>query len=673
MARMDNPNKELNNSQISQVSYQKSEAQMQQAIEDRIRKQREKEEKAKIREEEDFRINLRKNGLKLTAQEEKKYIEQFRKLQELRTKQEYKQKLKDALNIEKEVEKKRREMWEEERKEREEMYRSILKNENASLKEKLTAVGNLYKEWLDGGGLNKALNDKMNSFISGASNTMNQIMSTYSKYQSTINTRLQGTDKTFQKLQGRLLNSVGINPYVKTQSLLDNLQALVQTGISFNLEQRAFLQTVKDKVADTFDVANSSLLRIVKLQQADSSASRLGMESYLTSFLNNMFENTEYLTNSFDSVTSALVEATSQMSTESGVQFEYIVQKWLGSLSSVGLSDTTVSNLAQAMGYLATGNVSGLESSGMQNLIVMAASRAGLSYADMLTRGISLNETNNLLEAVVGYLQEIGSSTNQVVKNQYASTFGVSISDLRAASNLRANDITNISNNLLSYGGSIQNLQNQMWQLAGRTSLAEMLNNVKSNAEFSLFSNIASNPALYALWSVTDMLQSYTGGINIPSIFALGTGVDLNTTVENLMKLGIMGIGSLGMIGDIVSGVGNTFGMSSALASLGIGSNIIGTSRGTGLQSLSSGYSTSTSSYIGQSSGSAFYESTLNKAENDANQKLENSNATSGKDIADMLSHLDTNVQTLTDVITSVVSGNTITVSVDNYGLVPNV
>ena len=113
----------------------------------------------------------------------------------------------------------------------------------------------------------------------------------------------------------------------KTSSMLESLNELVAQGIAFNLEQRAFLDTLGEKIATTFDVANSSLLRIVKLQQADSTASRLGMEAYLTRYFNEMFQDTQYLSSTFDNVTAALLEATSQMQTKQSVEFEYIVQK----------------------------------------------------------------------------------------------------------------------------------------------------------------------------------------------------------------------------------------------------------------------------------------------------------------------------------------------------------
>lgn len=546
-----------------------------------------------------------------------------------------------------------------------EALRETLGDENQSFLDKVKTLNKMRKTVKEMGSEDdkaKKQAEQFNKIMSSISNAMKGVIDSYSKYQSTIDTRLQGTNKTFGQLQGSLLNNVGITPYLKTQVMLDNLQKLVETGIAFNLEQRAFLSSVSDKVASTFNAFDSNLLRIVRLQQADSTASRMGMEAYLTKFLNNMFSNTEYLNNSFDTVTGNLVEATSQMSTQMAVQFEYITQKWLGSLSSVGLSDAAISSISEAIGYLATGNVSGLESSSMQNLIVMAASRVGLSYADMLTRGINLSETNTLLGSMVEYLQQIGSSTNQVVKNQYASTFGVSVSDLRAAANLNVKDIKAIGDNMLSYTGALGELTNQLSTITQRLSMAEKINNVVANAQYSLYTNIAASPSLMSLWSVTDMIQEYTGGINIPSV--LGTGP--NTTVENLMKLGIIGVGSLGMIGDIISGIGNTIDFSNAFAKLG-GNNLVTTSRGTGLSASDSGFWTSESSYIGQSSGSDFYKNTMEQSKRDVQNQITN-NETSGsdvdmkKDIADVLLAMHNNVA---DILGIMRTG----VPILNYGL----
>ena len=588
----------------------------------------------------DLKNKLRIEGIKEGSAQELKYLKILEKKQEYNRQQLIKKNHKDLLNMEKDLQKQRLKDLEQEKKDRNQMYMEELELKQKgyqedlkhakNIKEFTKALGGLTstsikQNWLGDGG--KKISDTVDNVFSSISAGMKQVMSTFSKYQSTINTRLQGSGQSWDKgfgyagLYNSLMSRVGINPYIKTQDMLSNLSKLVEQGIAFNLEQRTFLATVSDKIASTFDAFDSNLARIVRIQQADSTAARLGMEAFMTNFLNSMFSDTSYLNGTFDTVTQSLLEATSQLTTQGGVEFEGIIQKWLGSLSSVGLSDQTAGGLAQALSYLATGNVEALSSSGMQNLLVMAASKGGMSYADMLTRGITLDETNTLLANIVSYLQEIGNSTNQVVKNQYASTFGVSLSDVRAAQNLTSEDIENIAKTKLGYQGAISELYDQLNSVASRTSLAEMLSNVWDNTQYSLYSNIAGNPALYALWQVTDFIQGLTGGINIPFISAMGSGVDLNTTLENLMKLGIVGTASLGMIGDVISGVGNTFQFSNAAKLLGIGNDIMTTSRGN-TYTRTSGFGTSNEQYLSQSSGDVFYQSTLAGAKEKAQEDL---------------------------------------------------
>ena len=102
---------------------------------------------------------------------------------------------------------------------------------------------------------------------------------------------------------------------------------MVSQGIAFNVEQRAALDVMKDKIATTFDAANGTLLRLVRIQEQDTTAGRLGMESALTAFLNNMYQTTEYMQCIADSVKGSLEEAMSLMSGENALSFEYQVQK----------------------------------------------------------------------------------------------------------------------------------------------------------------------------------------------------------------------------------------------------------------------------------------------------------------------------------------------------------
>lgn len=102
---------------------------------------------------------------------------------------------------------------------------------------------------------------------------------------------------------------------------------MVSQGIAFNVEQRAALDVMKDKIATTFEATNTTLLRLVRIQEQDTTAGRLGMESALTAFLNNMYQTTEYMTSVANSIKGNLEEAMSLMTGENALSFEYQVQK----------------------------------------------------------------------------------------------------------------------------------------------------------------------------------------------------------------------------------------------------------------------------------------------------------------------------------------------------------
>ena len=479
---------------------------------------------------------------------------------------------------------------------------------------------------------------KLNDAINNLAAKFDQYIATYSSYQSKINTRLQGSGKQWQSsggffgfggsggIEDTLSKALGTNAFVKTADVMNNVVKATELGIAYNIEQRAFLQTISENIANTFDAFDSSLLRIIRIQQADSTAARLGLEASLTKFLNSNFQNTEYLSRTFDTVTANLLEATSTMSGSSAVGFEYVVQKWLGSLMSVGFSESAISQISSALGMLGSGNVSGLSNNtAMQNLLVMAASRSGgKSYAELLADGLDASETNKLMAAMVSYLQEIAQGSNQIVQSQYASLFGISMSDLKSIGNLGTN-LNYISRSMLDYGGAINELYGQMTyaNLSSRLSIGKQMENIFANTEYAIGSNIAANPALYALWKVASMIEGVVGGIAIPTFSVMGNMVDLNTTVTNLMRAGIVGVSTLGAIGDIITGISNTANPSNMLSSLGIRRGAISTlSRGTGTSARISGLETSVNAMVGSSSGEDMAAGTLNKANAEANDQL---------------------------------------------------
>ena len=160
-----------------------------------------------------------------------------------------------------------------------------------------------------------------------ATSGIDDYLGAYSKYMSGIETRLQGSAKSFADISGTISNAIGWSPLVKQTAVLEKLNQLVAEGIAYNVEQRAFLGTISEKIATTFDAANGTLLQLIRIQQADTTAARLGLEASLTTYFNKMFGDTSYLSNTFDSVSEILLESSSQMGYKQSVEFEYAVQK----------------------------------------------------------------------------------------------------------------------------------------------------------------------------------------------------------------------------------------------------------------------------------------------------------------------------------------------------------
>jgi len=424
--------------------------------------------------------------------------------------------------------------------------------------------GNSYKKFSFGKGLD-TLTHALGDMAKQLDNTVEKVAG----YKSKIDTRLQGLNRkaggffgggsgTWDDISKNLTGIAGISPFVKQEALADKVDQMVGQGIAFNVEQRATMDVLKDKIATTFDAANGTLLRLVRIQQQDTTAARLGMESSLTAFLNNMYETTEYMSSIATSIKGSLEEAMSLMSGENALSFEYQVQKWLGSMYSVGMSDSAVQGLGGVLGKLAAGQLEGITNGGQGNLVIMAANQAGLSISDLLNNGLNANTTNQLLNSMVEYLaklyEEAGDS--RVIQQQIAQVYGMSAADLKAAVNL-AKSTGIISKDGLTYGGAINRLYsmaNSMWQ---RTSIGEMMSNAWGNFQYTMAAGIANNPALYAMYKAAGLLDSVAGGIALPDIKYLGTGINLQTTVADLMRVGAMGGSILSGIGTMIASGGN--------------------------------------------------------------------------------------------------------------------
>ncbi|MBO7734824.1 MAG: hypothetical protein J6S67_19850 [Methanobrevibacter sp.] len=404
----------------------------------------------------------------------------------------------------------------------------------------------------------KALAGAMTSFT----NKIDQALEEITSYQSRIEARLQGTNQSFKDIEKDVKNAVGASAFVQQKELYKNIATLIDKGVAYNIEERAFLQTITDKIATTFDAFDSNLLRLIRLQQADMTASRMGMEAHLTQVLNTMFKDTSYLSDVYDTVSGAIIEANSLLSAGASTSFEYNVQKWLGSLYSLGFSSDAVSAIAQGINYLATGNVASLTGNqALSSLFALSAGRGGLDYAQALKNGLDGAGVNSLMSGMIQYLQEIATNTDsKIVLSAYANLFGMSVADLKAVSSITQRELDDLLKINMDYQSSLNELNQQFKQLPKRLTQAEMIKNLAENLFYSSASGIASSPALYATWLVTSAIEGATGGTHLPSVFALGTGIDLSPfTIEGIVKAAVGVGGLLGGIGNIVSSLGSNF------------------------------------------------------------------------------------------------------------------
>lgn len=474
---------------------------------------------------------------------------------------------------------------------------------------------------------NKALESALRDLADKMANAVDAKIKNYFEYQAKVNARLQGADTNYQKALFKISQSVSLSPFVSQTTVIEKLRELADKGVAYNLELRAYLGTLTEKIATTFDAFDSNLLRLIRVQQADTTAARLGLESSLTRLFNSYFSDTSYLSDVADTVAQQLIEANSQLTRDMSLAFEYTVQKWLGSLYSVGFSQQGISLIADAINSLGSGGVEALSNNEQaMNLVSMSASRIGLNIGEVLNKGLDAKTTNQLLASMVEYLQEIANNSkdNQVAKNALSSVFGLTMSDVRSATNLTRDDIKNLyyENQIQNHETAIAEVESQMNTMWDRHHISTMVDTLVDNLYTTAATGIGGNAISYGLWKLVGLLKESSGGINIPSIMAAGFGVDLNADVLQLIQAGMMGI-------PVVTSILNQLG--GALVEVSGGSKFDKwgftefTPRGSAIKGITggakSGQSSSVSVGIGSNSSSDLEDSTLQDAADRAEQK----------------------------------------------------
>lgn len=426
------------------------------------------------------------------------------------------------------------------------------KLEKQILEENRSAFSKIAHEF--GKNIGSAVQNAANNIRSALFSSMDKTVSLYSQYYTKFQTRLQESGLNAQGIFDLTTRNASVSPYFKLTTVLDKVSQFIDAGITNNLTQRSFLASISDKIATTFDATQQSLLDIVRIQKTDTTASRLGLEANLNRLFNYYFGDTSYLSQQFDNVQQILIGATAQLGAERGVEFEYQAQKWLGALGASGVTGDTLSKIAQGIGYLGTGNITALQSDqSLQNLLVMASNRGGLNYTDLLTRGLNADSTNKLMYGLIDYIRSI--SGNNVVRAQYANLFGITLTDMKVIGDLQSSVINDLYKTTMSYRDTLDELESQLSQVSSRMHLSEKIDNVMDNILTSAGMRVSESAALYGTYRAAQLLESLTGGIKIPDVLALGTGLLFGNTIESAIKSTVMGIG---LLGPLMKGINQT-------------------------------------------------------------------------------------------------------------------
>ena len=470
--------------------------------------------------------------------------------------------------------------------------------------------------------------------------SIDENINAYYKYQAEINARLQGTDEDYSSVLKTMTTNLGMSMIVSQKDFIEEFRKLVDAGISYNIESRTLLATITDKVISTFDVLSADLQRLIRLQQADTTAARMGIESSINKLLNSMYSDTSYLSSQgpHDSIESAILQASSMLSRDMSVEFEYIIHKWLGSMYSLGMSSSSLEKIAQGLNYLGTGNVTALNNDeSLQTLLAMSASWGGVSYADILTQGLNAETTNKLLAGMLQYLMDIANNTDssQVTKSAYTDIFGLEMADLRAIQNLTTQDVKELYSLTTTYNKSVQETQDQIDSIMSRTHFSTMVETLFDNALLGAALDIGGNPVTYGLWKTLNVVEGLTGGIALPFVNVFGSGFDLNTTVTGLLKGGMAG---LALLGNLVTSLGGG-GLDGALnlkSDWGLTSDAEFTSRGSAASFMTAGTASGFSSsaridYNGSGSGTDMKRTAMSDSADSAQEDSEVTN----KNVAD--------------------------------------
>ena len=119
-----------------------------------------------------------------------------------------------------------------------------------------------------------AFGDTIVNAVAASRNFFNGIVdgtvSSISQYYGPIAASLEGVNgelKDFKSINNRLQLDIGLSSLVKQEAVLNSINNLVSQGITSDIESLGILTSIRDKTVSSFDVTNSDLRRLVRLNQ----------------------------------------------------------------------------------------------------------------------------------------------------------------------------------------------------------------------------------------------------------------------------------------------------------------------------------------------------------------------------------------------------------------------
>ena len=377
-----------------------------------------------------------------------------------------------------------------------------------------------------------------------------------SSYYGPIKANLEGSAYSWDSITADVDSSIGISRLVNQTDYLRQIADLSNSGLINDIEQRALLETIKDRTLTSFNVRDAALTRLIRLGEQDS-IHQFGVELQLKRLLNKkIFGDASYLQGLFDSVTGAIMDA--GVSAKSDItNFSSTVQTYLGAMYASGVSDSVVSAIAKGINALGSGNVQALaQDESIQRLFLLSMDRINMNYADVLQQGLSSDDTSKLLASVITYLSKIADNTedNLVLKSSYSNLFNLSLADMQAIQNTKKK-LSTISSSIINKDearnltvGAVKNIVSQ------NTLASQQIDNAFANLSYLYGSNIADNSSLYSTYRAADYIYDSLDSLsNIASKGVLSKAITAARLMTGTVKYGVEVYGLLPLVSEIGS------------------------------------------------------------------------------------------------------------------------